>query len=66
MSEKKEEFLAHLIRNGEVDAYASENIQASNLEGAKPLAIGWAEKRFAEDGGVHLSWTPDLGPSAKV
>jgi hypothetical protein len=57
MSDEKKQFLAHLIREGEIDAYASENIQALNLEVAKPLAIGWAEKQFADDGGIHRPTT---------
>jgi hypothetical protein len=65
MSEKEEQFLAHLIRKGEVDAYAFENIPASNLEDAKSLAIGWAEKQFADGGGIHHPTTLYLKQGAK-
>jgi hypothetical protein len=65
MPEEKEQFLAHLIRKGEIDAYASENIQAWNLEGAKPLAIRWAEKQFADDGGIHHGTTLYLKQDAR-
>lgn len=65
MSDEKEQFLAHLIHKGESDAYTSENIQASNLEGAKPLAIRWAEKQFADDGGIHRATTLYLKQGAK-
>jgi hypothetical protein len=53
----KEPFLAHLMRKGEVDAFASKTIPAPDLDEATPIALAWAENVFGDEGGVHVPTT---------
>jgi hypothetical protein len=65
MPEVKEPFLAHLMRKGEVDAFASKTIPAPDLDEATPIALAWAEKVFEDEGGVHFPTTLYLKRGAK-
>jgi hypothetical protein len=63
--EDKDSILAHLIRKGEVDAFASKTIHAASLAEATPLAIAWAEDVFRDQGGVHSATALYLKQGAK-